>query len=131
MKPRLHLLLGGLAAALISLGSSAQAGPGAATPQAANPPVLAPCGKARDPARCEALQKAKEACKDTPAANKRKCIMDAMPPMDCSKARNPERCAAVEQAKLTCKDKVGPEYRQCLREHTAKRGAKAPAAPKN
>jgi hypothetical protein len=131
MKPSIHLLLGGLAAALFAVGSSAQAGSAAQSAQAAPPPVSASCSKARDPARCEALQKAKETCKDNAAPNKRKCIMEAMPPMDCSKARNPERCAALEQAKEACKDKTGTDYRQCLREHAPKRGAKAQAAPKN
>ncbi len=109
-----HLLVGGLAAALFSLSSFAQA--------------TADCSKARDPARCEALQKAKEACKDKSAADKRKCMVESMPPMDCSKARNPQRCEAMEKARAECKDKNGTEFRQCMREHAPKRGAKA--APK-
>ncbi len=130
MKPSLHLLLGGLAATLFSLGSSAQGAPGAPAPQAATPPGAA-CAKARDPERCAALQKAKEACKDTAAPNKRKCIMDAMPPMDCSKARKPERCAAIEKAKVICEDKTGPDYRQCLRDNAPRRGARKQAPPQN
>ncbi len=109
-----HLLVGGLAAALFSLSSFAQA--------------TADCSKARDPARCEALQKAKEACKDKSPADKRKCMIESMPPMDCSKARNPQRCEAMEKARAECKDKNGTEFRQCMREHAPKRGAKA--APK-
>ena len=121
MKNNLHLLVGGLAAALFSVSGFAQAGSAG---------VTGDCSKARDPARCEALQKAKETCKDKSAADKRKCMMEAMPPMDCSKARNPERCAAMEKAKVTCKDKSGTEYRQCLREHAPRKGGKAQAAPK-
>lgn len=116
---KIHLLATGLAAALFSLSGFAQATPGAAAGD---------CSRARDPARCEALQKAKEACKDKAPADKRKCMVEAMPPMDCSKARNPQRCEAMEQARAECKDKNGAEFRQCLREHTPKRGAKA--APK-
>jgi hypothetical protein len=112
MKP--HLLAAGLAAALFSLSSFAQA--------------TADCSKARDPARCEALQKAKETCKDKAPADKRKCMVESMPPMDCSKARNPQRCEAMEKARAECKDKNGTEFRQCMREHAPKRGAKA--APK-
>lgn len=106
-----HLLAGALAAALFSLSSFAQ--------------VAADCSKARDPARCEALQKAKEACKDKSPADKRKCMIESMPPMDCSKARNPQRCEAMEQARAACKDKNGTEFRQCMREHRPKRGTKA------
>lgn len=112
-----QLLIGGVAVALFSLGSLAQTGA-----------MAGDCSKARDPARCEALQKAKEACKDKPAADKRKCMIESMPPMDCSKARNPDRCAAMEQARNDCKDKNGTEFRQCMRQHMPKRGAKP--APK-
>ncbi|MGE5469127.1 MAG: hypothetical protein ACM3Y9_17025 [Ignavibacteria bacterium] len=118
MKTTLQLLIGGIAAALFSGASFAQVG------------MAGDCTKARDPARCEALQKAKETCKDKAPADKSKCMMESMPPMDCSKARNPERCEAMEKAKVECKDRNGPEYRQCLREHAPRR-AKRQAAPKN
>jgi hypothetical protein len=115
MKTNMQFLLGGLAAALFSTGAMAQASS-----------IGGDCSKARDPARCEALQKAKESCKDKAAADKRKCMMEAMPPMDCSKARNPDRCAAMEKAKAACKDKSGSDYRQCLREQAPRRGKAAP-----
>ncbi|OHC63384.1 MAG: hypothetical protein A2045_03560 [Rhodocyclales bacterium GWA2_65_20] len=111
MKQRLTLLSGGLAAALFSLGVPAQA---------------VDCGKARDPQRCEALQKAKETCKDKAGPDKRKCMSYAMPPMDCSKARSPERCEATQKAKEACKDKAGPEHRQCMRDNMPKRGGQTP-----
>lgn len=116
MKSSLKLVCGTLVAALFSLGAAAQ---------------TANCAKARDPQRCEALQKAKEICKDkTAAADKRKCMVEAMPPMDCAKAHNPQRCEAMQKAKEVCKDKPAAEHRQCLREHMPKRGVKAkrPAA---
>ncbi len=129
MKYNINLLIGGLSAALLSLASAAQpAAPGTAGAQASEPSLVGACGKARDPQRCEALQKAKDACKDKATVEKRKCIMDAMPPMDCSKARSPQRCEAVQKAKDVCKDKVGPEHRQCMKESMPKRGGKA--APK-
>jgi hypothetical protein len=105
MKPDLKSICAGLAAALLSLAASAQ---------------VENCGKARDPQRCEALQKAKEACKDKSAADKRKCMMEAMPPMDCSKARNPQRCEATQKAKEACKEKPAAEFRQCMREQMPK-----------
>ena len=114
MKRSLKLLCGGLVAALFSLSAAAQADN---------------CGKARDPQRCEALQKAKETCKDKAGPEKRKCMVDAMPPMDCSKARNPQRCEDHQKAKDACKDKSGTEHRQCLREQMPKRGGKG--GPKN
>jgi hypothetical protein len=116
MNKNLQFLLGGLAAALFSACAMAQA-----------TSITSDCSKARDPARCEALQKAKDVCKDKSAADKRKCMMEAMPPMDCSKARNPDRCAAMEKAKASCKDKSGAEYRQCLREQAPRRGKAQPA----
>ena len=117
MKLNLQLVFGGLAAVLFSVGAAAQADN---------------CGKARDPQRCEALQKAKETCKDKTGTEKRNCMMDAMPPMDCSKARSPERCEATQKAKEACKDKAGPERRQCMREKMPKRGGKGSSpTPKN
>lgn len=147
MNPRFSILLGGLAATLFALDVAAQPGPGMqgmsgmggmsgmqATEAMGRAPAAAPCAKARDPQRCEALQKAKEICKDKAAAEKRKCMSDAMPPMDCSKARSPERCEAMQKAKEACKDKAGPEHRQCMRDNLPKRNGKGggqPAAPKN
>lgn len=127
MNRRLALLIGGLAAFLFALASGAQtAAPAAQAPAAEAPAAQAPavtgrCAKTRDPQRCEALHKAKEACKDKPAAEKRKCVTEAMPPMDCSKARSPTRCEAAQKARAACKDKPGREHRQCIRDHTPKR----------
>lgn len=130
MKSSVKLLLGGLAAALFSLTVAAQPGPGMQGMAGMGPQTSGACAKARDPQRCEALLAAKEACKDKSAAEKRKCIEDAMPPIDCSKALRPDRCEAAEKARLACKDKNGAEHRQCIREHMPKRGGQPPA-PKN
>lgn len=128
MKSSVKLLLGGLAATLFSLNLAAQPGPGMQAAEGMGPRAAGACAKARDPQRCEALQMAKETCKDKTAAEKRKCMLDAMPPMDCSKAGSPERCAAMQKAKEACKDKAGREHRQCIKEKT--RPAAAPAAAK-
>ena len=134
MKRCLTLLVGGLSAALLSLGAGAQPGPGMQGMGGMGPaakPATIDCGKARDPQRCEALQKAKDACKDKAGPDKRKCMTEAMPPMDCSKARNPTRCEAHQKAKDACKDKAGPEHRQCMRDQMPKRPAGEAAKPKN
>lgn len=127
MKQGMNLLLGGIAAALVSFGAAAQPGPGMQGMQGMGGPGPGPrasgeCVKARDPERCEALQKAKEICKDKSAAEKKQCMQDAMPPMDCSKARNPQRCEDHQKAKEICKGKTGRDHRQCMKENTPKRG---------
>lgn len=132
MKTSLKLLCGGLAAALISFGAAAQPGPGMQGGMQGGmtgmqgmggpgPRAAGDCAKARDPERCQALQAAKETCKDKTAAEKKQCMQAAMPPVDCSKARNPERCEAHQKAKEMCKDKTGRDHRQCMKENTPKR----------
>lgn len=107
MKRSLALMLGGLATALIPLFATAQ-------PAAGGLPT-ADCSKARDPARCEARQRAREDCKDKHRAQKRQCLEEQMPLPDCSKAKYPERCAATVAASEACRGKFGPAHRQCLR----------------
>lgn len=107
------IILAGLVALGFSLNSLAQPGP------------AVDCTKARDPQRCEARQKARDACKDKPAAQRRQCIQEQMPPPDCSKARNPQRCTALQAGRQACKGKAGADYRQCLR---AQGKSPAPAA---
>jgi len=112
-----------LTTALLTLAVGVPAAFGATGTAAAAPaPQLGICAKARDPQRCEALQAAKETCKDIAAADKRKCMADAMPPMDCAKSRNPARCDLYQQAKEACKEKTGPAFRQCMRANTPKGG---------
>lgn len=101
MQRALSFALGGLAASLFSLAAFAQA---------------ADCAKARDPQRCEARQKARDACQGKRGAERRQCMEDHMPPPDCGKARYPERCEAMQAAKAACQDKAGKDRRQCLRD---------------
>lgn len=119
---RTSLLMAGLTAGLLSLSAAAQPGPDAGGP---GPRQAAPvdCSKARNPAQCEARQKARQACKDRKGAEFRQCIQDNMPPPDCSKARNPQRCEARQKAREACKGKVGREHRRCMRDQLR------PAAP--
>lgn len=118
---RTSLLFAAIASGFLAFGAAAQPGPGMggmAGMQGMGPMSGAgsrECGKARDPQRCEALQRAKESCKDKAGTEKRDCIQSAMPPVDCSKARHPDRCEAHQKAKEACKDKVGKERRQCIR----------------
>lgn len=133
MSATFRFLAAGCAALALSFGANAQPAPGMQGGMGgmtgmgpAAKPASADCAKARDPQRCEALQKAKETCKDKTGADKRKCMTEAMPPMDCSKARSPARCEAHQKAKTACKDKAGRDHRQCIRDHV--RGASQPAA---
>jgi hypothetical protein len=106
MRKTLTRMFGGLATALIASIAAAQP----SVPQAVD------CAKARNPERCEARQKAREACQDKRGADRRQCVKEHMPPPDCSKAANPARCAALLAAQDACKGKVGPAHRQCLRD---------------
>lgn len=108
MNTRLKFMVASLAAALLSFGALAQ-------PDGTKDG----CAKARDPQRCEALQQAREACKDKAGVDKRKCMTEAMPPMDCSKTRNPAKCEGQQNARETCKEKSGRQHLQCMRDQTA------------
>lgn len=130
-----RFLAGGMTALALSLGANAQPGSGMQGGMGgmtgmgpAARPASSECARARDPQRCEALQKAKDICKNKSGADKRKCMTEAMPPMDCSKARSPARCEAHQKAKEACRDKAGRDHRQCIREHV--RAATQPAKAK-
>jgi hypothetical protein len=94
--------------------------------------MMAPadCSKARDPQRCEARNKALEACKELRGPGHRQCMQDRMPPADCSKAPNPQRCEQHRQAFDACKDKVGPEFRDCMRDRRGLPPGRPGPAPK-
>jgi hypothetical protein len=107
---RTLLLAAFLAAGLSPLGAAAQPNPGGTAPRAPD------CGQARNPAACEARQRAREACKDLRGPAFRQCVQDNMPPPDCSKARYPQRCEATNKAREACKGKFGRERRLCMRD---------------
>jgi len=81
------------------------------------------CAKAKDKARCAALNKDIEACKDKTDEEWRECMRLPAPtakftppkPRDCSKARDKERCEAHASALEACKDKsTRAEHRKCM-----------------
>jgi len=81
------------------------------------------CAKAKDKARCEALNKDIEACRGKTDDEWRECMHRAAPtvkftppkPRDCSKARNKGRCEAHTSALDACKDKTTrAEHRKCM-----------------
>ncbi len=77
--------------------------------------ATADCAVSRDPLRCDALRRAREACQGKRGAARRDCMDDQRPPVDCTRARYPQRCEAREQARLACTGKSGRDRHECLR----------------
>jgi len=75
------LLIAGMSAALPSMPVAAQ-----------SVQSIGDCGKARDPARCLALQQARAECREKHGRDKHLCISARLPPPDCRKAVDPLRC---------------------------------------
>lgn len=121
MKPSLSLLLTAISAATFVIAAGAQpAGSGAGKGPGARPMN---CAKAKDKARCEALNKDIETCKDKVGDDWRACMHRPAPavkvappkPRDCAKARNKERCETHNAALEACKDKeTRAEHRKCM-----------------
>jgi len=145
MKRFVSIGLGSFAAVLFSLTAAAQSDPGTGasestvarpasrnigsveTPSAHSDKAI-DCGKARDPARCEALVRVYTACKDKKrGAERQACLKDQMPPPDCSKAANPQRCETRQKLSEACKGKSGKELRDCLRNQRASGKSDEPA----
>lgn len=93
------------------------------------------CAKAKDPVRCETLNKKIEACKGKIDDAWRECMHPAgstakftpPKPRDCTKARNKERCEAHTSALQACQDQTTRiEHRKCMVGQLA-----APAAKSN
>ena len=89
--------------------------------RAGGPPI--DCAKAQDKARCAALNKDIEACKDKVGDDWRRCMHQPISgakfvlpkPRDCSKARNQSRCVEHNAALAACKDKTSrEEHRKCM-----------------
>ncbi|MFA5916202.1 MAG: hypothetical protein WC830_21860 [Burkholderiales bacterium] len=121
MKSPLSALLAAISAAIFAIAASAQpAGPG---PGRGAGPRQMDCAKAKDKARCEALNKDIEACRDKVGDDWRSCMHQpaqtakfaAPKARDCSKARNKERCEVHNAALAACNDKVTrAEHRKCM-----------------
>lgn len=133
MKSRLILVTGSLIASLLCLPAFAQDAPATANPNAGTPGMMQgspaggrmmkrpqDCSRAVDPAACtahrEALQKAREACKDTPTAQRRSCMQEQMQSFDCSKTANPQQCEARKTAAKECQGQNGPSFQQCMQQ---------------
>jgi hypothetical protein len=133
MKPCINVLLAGVIAATFATttaampaGAAAEKGPGA---------YPMDCAKWKDKARCAALNKDIQACKDKTDDEWRECMHQPAPtakfippkPRDCSMARNKELCEAHNSALEACKDKrTRAEHRKCISGQS-----QAPAPKKN
>jgi hypothetical protein len=93
-------------------------------------PKLSDCGKARDPARCEARIQARQACSDKRGDNKRMCMAAYVVSPDCARSENPKRCIAQRNAEQACHGKLGKAHKNCVQEALRKKPKVAkPAAP--
>jgi hypothetical protein len=119
-----------LSLALIAFSSLAfaQAGPGMGGMAGNSGPQAKDCAQARDPLRCEARSKAREACAGKRGAQRRQCVEEQMPPPDCAKAKNTSRCEQRQVAQEACKGKPGKEHRQCMKQQMPK-APPPPSAP--
>jgi hypothetical protein len=81
------------------------------------------CSKWKDPARCAALNKSIEACRDKVDDEWLECMHLPAPvakftppkPRDCSSASNKERCETYNSALDACKDRrTRAEHRKCI-----------------
>lgn len=121
MNTSLSVLLAAFAATIFSATVSAMpAGDAADKAPHAHP---MDCAKAKDKARCLALNKDIAACRDKTGDDWRNCMHRPVPaakisppkPRDCAKARNTERCLAHNAALEACKDKTTrAEHRKCM-----------------
>jgi len=94
----------GLMAMMLSLPVSAEPGV----------PPGGDCALARDPLRCEALQKARSACKEKRGSGRQKCVQEKLSAPDCSKDK--ARCEARQVAQEACKGKTGKAKQSCLKD---------------
>ena len=118
MKTTRSVLIAAVSAAIFAIAASAQpAGPGRGPG-----PYPMDCAKAKDKARCEALNKDIEACRDKVGDEWRDCMHRPAPAKfspprlrDCSKAHNKELCETHNAALEACKDKTTrAEHRKCM-----------------
>jgi len=101
-------------ATVVAAGAAAEKGPGA---------YPMDCAKWKDKARCAALNKDIQACKDKTDDEWRECMHQPAPtakftppkPRDCSTASNKEHCELHTSALEACKDKrTRAEHRKCM-----------------
>lgn len=110
---------------IAAVSAAAFATSAAAIPTYATVPSAQPmdCAKAKDKARCEALNKDIRACRDKTDDEWRDCMRRPLHPAaftpprprDCANARNKERCEIHRAALQACKGKaMRPEHRRCM-----------------
>lgn len=85
--------------------------------------VAGNCSLARDPLRCQAMEKARGACKEKRGSAKQKCIQEKLPLADCSRDTDPGRCEARQLAREACKGKSGRAKQVCLEDMRLATGA--------
>jgi len=121
MKPCLSVLLAGLIAATFA--TTVTAMPTGAALEKGLGAYPMDCAKAKDKARCAALNQRIQACKAKTDDEWRECMYQSVKtanftppkPNDCSKARNKEVCEAHAGALEACKDKrARAEHRKCI-----------------
>ena len=127
MKPCLSVLFAGVFAATLATAITTLP---AAAAESGNP---IDCAKWKDKARCEALNKDVQVCKDKTDDEWRACMRlpaataKFTPPKqrDCGTARNKGRCEAHNSALEACKDKgTRPEHRKCTSEQLQEQAPK-------
>lgn len=133
MKHSLSALLAGLIAATFSAATAAM--PSGAVMEKVPGAYPMDCAKWKDKARCAALNRAIEDCRNKTDDEWRACMHFPAPtaqftppkPRDCSTARNKERCEAHVQALAACKNVLTrAEHRQCVAGQLQELAAKRP-----
>lgn len=123
-----YALLAGVTAASFAVAAVAQSAAAGATLGKGLGAKPLNCATAKDKARCEAINKDIEACKDKTGDEWRECMhrpetvakFTPPKPRDCSKARNTGRCEAQTQALEACKAKTTRAgHRKCMLEQLA------------
>ena len=118
-------MLAGLTAATFAVTATMQSATAGIDPAKGPDAKPMDCAKAKDKAKCEALKKDIEACKEKTGDEWRECMHRPAPagkfnppkPRYCTKARNTERCEAHTRALDACKDKATrAEHRKCMSE---------------
>lgn len=121
MKTYLSVLLAG--AIVATFAATAAAMPSGAVMEKVPGVYPMDCAKWKDKARCAALNRSIDACREKTDDQWRECMHLPAPtakftapvPRDCSTARNKERCEAHTRALQACTDKTTrAEHRKCV-----------------
>lgn len=133
MKPCLSILLAGITVVTVAATAGAMAADTAGAKGASAYPL--DCTQWKDQARCAALNKDIQACRDKTDDEWRECMHRPVPtarfappkPRDCTKARNVKACELHASALEACKaSNTRAEHRKCMAEQS-----RASAANKN